>query len=422
MRRWITGVLATAIVVAGAPLQAQAAPGDPAPAWPLQRSDGAWSVAVAQSGRVFTLAHPAPDVPGSISLNTSYNGTWPTPTQLPEVGGVVRAGFGPYGIVVSWSEWNDGSHLVSREFINGQWTEPERIGEFLNTTSLDTNTDGDAVIVWRSPDGFMAGVHPRGGSWSTLPVTVAPQNAPLSAAINESGKVALVWSEGTNGTSRTVRRSVLRPGATTWTSPQTLGTISSHDGSPRIVTDGHGRETIVAGGKLWRQRTTNSTPAYAFTVGQYAEIAAGTDDTRVIWPYENGRYLSVRTRQFRERDATESWGPTTTAWAKSFPATVPAECRQQVNTGLGITPGGRSYVALGVVADAGSTLCANNKARLVTLDRKSTPLNDVAVGGYFNGSGFGVAVNARGPVAVDYQGDGADNGWGDTNSLKFFTR
>lgn len=424
MRRRIVGALAAALLLAATPLPAHAAPGDPAPGWPDRRSDGPWSVAMSESGRAFTVARSAPDVPGTFFLNTSYNGTWPAATEFSEYGGTVRAGSGAYGILVSSLE---DSTLVSREFLGGQWTDPEPIGELLNITSLDTNADGDAVIAWRSPDGLMAGIHPRGGSWTTFPASTAPSAALPSVAINDTGKVTLVWAEATSSTITTIRRSVLRPGETTWTTPQTLGSTTTPDGTPRIVTDGAGRETIVAGGKLWRQQTTSSTPAYAFAVGQDADVAAGTTDTRVIWPYKNGRYLSVRTRHFTQTSAVptstvQGWGPTTTVWAKNFPTTVPARCRQEVHTGLGIAPAGRSYVALGVVADSGSTACSGNKARLVTLDRTSAPLNDVAIGGYFNGGWFGVAVNARGPVAVDYQADGADNGWGDTNYLQFFSR
>lgn len=420
MRRRIVGALAAALVLAATPLPAHAAPGDPAPGWPTQRSGGTWSAAVSQSGRVHTVAHP---VPGEgyevISLSSTYNGTWPAPTEIPGYGGSVRAGSGAYGIAVSYGP---DSFLVSREFVGGRWTAPETIGELDHTTSFVTNTDGDAVVVWRAPDGLMAGLHPRGGTWTTLPVTGVPEDGYFAATINDTGKVTVVWAEATSTTTQAVRRTVLRPGATTWTAPQTLGTVSPTGGAPRIASDGQGRETITAGGKLWRQQTTSSTPSYAFAVGRDAELAAGTTDTRVVWPYRNGRYLSVRTRHFAQTSTTQGWGPTTTVWAKTFPTTVPVRCREHINLGLGMAPAGRSYVALGVVADSSSTACSGNKARLVTLDRTSTPLNDVAIGSYFDGTAFGVAVNARGPVAVSHQADGADNGWGDTNYLQFFSR
>ncbi|MFI2364264.1 hypothetical protein [Promicromonospora sp. NPDC019610] len=417
MRRRIVGALAAALALAATPLPAYAAPGDPAPGWPTQHSGGSWSTAVSTSGRVHTVAHP---VPGEglevLSLGSTYNGTWPAPTEIPGYGGSVRAGSGAYGIAVSHGP---DSFLVSREFVGGRWTAPETIGELDQATSFVTNTDGDAVVVWRAPDGLMAGLHPRGATWTTLPVTGVPDGGYFAATINDAGKVTVVWAEATGTTTQAVRRTVLRPGATTWTAPQTLGTVSPAGGAPRIVTDGQGRETITAGDKLWRQQTTTSTPAYAFAVGQDAQLAAGTTDTRVVWPYRNGRYLSVRTRHFAQTSAGEGWGSTTTVWAKTYAAGVPLLCRELVNTGVGIAPAGRSYVAFGVVARGG---CPRSTLRLVTLDRTSTPLNDVVVSSYGYGTTPEVAVNARGPVAVSFQADGADNGWGDTNYLRFFSR
>jgi len=416
MRRPVIAVLAAAVVLTGAPVHAQAAPGDPAPGWPTQVNGYTWSVAVSQSGRVSTLALPVPGESAQVLLSSSYDGTWPTPTDVPGYTGDVRAGPGAYAIAVTRG---DDDVLVSRELVSGRWAEPRTIGAIDRATTLDANTDGDTVLVWRSPEGPTAGIHPRGGTWTTLPVPVVPEDGYFAAAINDTRKVTVVWAEATGTTTQAVRRTVLRPGATAWTTPQTLGTVPS-GGAPRIVTDGQGRETITAGGKLWRQETTNSTPAYAFAVGPDAVLAAGTTDTRVAWPHYNGRYVSVRTRHFKQTSTTQGWRPTTTLWARTYPEGVPALCRSYVNVGLDMAPAGRSYVAFGAVARGG---CPEGNLRLVTLDRTSTPLNDVVVADHYGyGTAPDVTVGARGPVAVDYQTDGADNGWGDTNYLDFFSR
>lgn len=382
------GVLATALV-AGAPT-APAAPGDPASGWSSPPGDVHRDVAVSGSGRVFSVSLPEP---GTEDHSWLEHGRWREWTRLdipPTSRGAVIAGPGDYAMAVTGN--------VSRVFDGTGWTDPVMItAQEIGASKLVANTDGDAALLWSAPGGRShLSRLVRGGSWVTNRVPSVLVGAPRDVAINEAGKVTVVWAEP-RATTAGIWRTVLRPGGTTWSSPVLLGTVEAPRPRLRLVTEGEGRETLLAGNRLWRQASSTQMPTYQFRTSRRAELAAADTRTRLVWAG-----LTGDEHRFYTRSAGASWGPRVLAWSSRGPS----DCPESPWFGVGMVPGGRSYVATAVRTDVGETteVCGGPFAALVTLDRFDGVLNTSrALDTALQTTPFQIVGGTSGPVVVEYE-------------------
>jgi hypothetical protein len=247
-------------------------------------------------------------------------------------------------------------------------------------------------------------------------------------AINNAGKVTVVWAAPT-GTTSEIRRTVLQPGSTTWSPALLIGTVTN----PRpkltnvqnltIVTDGQGRETLLAANKLWRQATSTQLPTFQFRTSARTRIAAGDTATRIVWPEKSdGRYRVLT------RFADPGWRAERVLWTRL--ASTHQDCDRGIEVGVGMVPGGRSYVAVGIkrYLDPTNQICGGvNIADYLTVTQQDTVLNRWDLALYANGGPFQIVAGSQGPVTVEYmQQDetgwvGAPPGGGSWN-MRFFTR
>ena len=211
----------------------------------------------------------------------------------------------------------------------------------------------------------------------------------------------------------------MRAGSTSWSTPQTVGTVNDPAPNLTLATDGQGRETLIAGNQLFRQESASTPHAYQFRTSVRAQIATGNTATRVIWPVTTSGRYEIRTRYIET-----TWRPETTLWSHVRPTRD--DCDLGIELGVGMIPGGRAYVGAGIRHWHGLTPACADIAELVTVNRSDDVLNEQPLGAYTTGGPFQIEANARGPIAVEYlyQTYEADP-MGDRDgyySMRFFTR
>lgn len=396
------GVLATALL-AGAP--ASAAPGDPAFGWSSPEGEVHRDVAVSGSGRVFSVSLPEPGTQEQSWLEHGRGLEWsrfdvPASSQ----GGVI-AGPGNYAMAVTGS--------VSWLFNGMGWDGPVTItAQDVARSKLVGNKDGDAALLWSAPGGrsYLSRLE-RGGTWVTRRVPSVLVDAPRDVAINNAGKVTVVWA-APKGTTAEIRRTVIQPEATTWSPSVALGAVDHPRPRLRLVTEGGGRETLLARDKLWRQSTSTTMPTYQFRTSNRAELAAGDSLTRLVWAGTVGDE-----HRFYTRSAGTSWGHRVLMWSE----VGSLECPNSPWLGVGMVPGGRAYAALVVRTDVGETTdsCGGPYETLVTLDRFDGILN--RSGGLDSAiptTPFQIVGGTGGPIVVEHEVGNWTTDW----RMQFFDR
>jgi hypothetical protein len=215
-------------------------------------------------------------------------------------------------------------------------------------------------------------------------------------AINNAGKVTVVWA-APKGATAEIRRTVIRAGATTWSPSVAIGTVDHPRPRLRLVTEGEGRETLLARNKLWRQASSTRMPTYQFRTSSRAELAASDTLTRLVWAG-----LVGEEHRFYSRSAGTSWGPRVLMWSE----VGSTECGDSPWFGVGMVPGGRSYAALAVRTDVGETTdsCGGPFAVVATLDRFDGILNlRGALGSAIPTTPFQVVGGTSGPIVVEHE-------------------
>lgn len=380
-------VLATALVAGTT--AASAAPGDPAFGWSSPEGEVHRDVAVSGSGRVFSLSLPEPGTQEHSWLEVGRWLEWSRLDVPPTTQGGVIAGPGDYAMAVIGN--------VSRVFDGTDWVGPVTIAPDIQQSELVSNADGDAALLWNGGTGapYLSRLM-RGGTWVTTLATEVSGGVPRAVAINDAGKVTVVWAVRRGETSE-IWRTVLQPGTTSWSPHVRIGTVNAPRPRLTLVTEGSGRETILAGNKLWRQPSRTKLPTYQFRTSVRAELAAGESLTRLVWAGQVGEEY-----RFYTRSAGTSWGPRVLMWSEAGSS----ECPNSPWFGVGMVPGGRSYAALVVRTDVGETTdsCGGPYATLVTLDRFDGILN--RSGGLDSAiptTPFQIVGGTGGPIVVEHE-------------------
>ncbi|WP_285104279.1 hypothetical protein [Promicromonospora sp. MEB111] len=386
------GALAAALLattlLAGA--SASAAPGDPASGWSGPEGEVHRDVAVSGSGRVFSVSLPGPGTQDESWLEHGRLLDWSRVDVPASSQGGVIAGPGDYAMAVTGS--------VSWLFDGTGWDGPVTVAaQEVARSKLVGNKDGDAALLWSAAGGraYLSRLE-RGSSWVTRRVPSVLVDAPRDVAINDAGKVTVVWA-APKGTTAEIRRTVIQPGATTWSPSVALGTVDHPRPRLRLVTEGGGRETLLARDKLWRQASSTTMPTYQFRTSNRAELAAGDSLTRLVWAGMTGDE-----HRFYTRSAGTSWGPRTLMWANDGPG----DCPESPWFGVGMVPSGRSYVAVAVRTDVGETteVCGGPFAAFVTLDRFDGILNTShGVDTALPTTPYQIVGGTGGPIVLEYE-------------------
>ncbi|WP_454859008.1 hypothetical protein [Promicromonospora soli] len=387
---------AAAIIAAGMLLSslaappASAAPGDPAPGWPNVRKDVMHrDVDISGSGRVFDVGLPDPNIVDQAVLEHGVGEDWSSIEIPPRSRGGMVAGPGDYAMAVTGN--------VSRVFDGTGWGDPVAIAQEIWESKLVGNTDGDAALLWNGGSGlpYLSRLSP-GGAWETIRVEKAPAGVPRDLVINDNGKVTVVWAVPTGETSSEIRRAFIRAGSTTWSDALRVGTVNTRKPNLTFATDGQGRETLIAGNKLWRQASSAAGPRFQFRTSVRAKLATGDTATRLIWAVKSdGRY------EIHTRYADPEWRGEKVLWSVGAP--LEPNCDRGIEFGVGMVPGGRSYVAAALRTEFGETTdtdCAE-VASFLAVSRFDTVLGRGSFN-YADGGPFQIEAGARGPVVLEY--------------------
>ena len=398
------GVLAISLVAGMS--TASADPGDPAFGWRSPEGEVHRDVAVSGAGRVYSLSLPEP---GRQEHSWLERGRWLEweRLEIPPVttGGMIAGSPGDYAMAVAGNQ----SYL----FNGTGWDGPVPItAQEIGRSKLVSNTDGDAALLWSAPGGrsYLSRLE-RGGSWGTHRVPSVLVDVPRDVAINNAGKVTVVWA-APKGTTAEIRRTVIQAGATTWSPSMPIGTVDHSRPRLRLVTEGEGRETVLARNKLWRQASSTQMPTYQFRTSSRAELAASDTLTRLVWAGQVGEE-----HRFYSRSAGASWGSRVLMWS----SVGSTECGDSPWFGVGMVPGGRSYAALVVRTDVGETTdsCGGPYETLVTVDRFDGILN--RSGGLDSAiptTPFQIVGGTGGPIAVEHEVGNWTTDW----RVQFFDR
>ena len=406
MRRSAAATIAVGVLLLGlAAPSASAAPGDPAPGWSAPEAETHRDVAVSGSGRVFSLSLPETGTLDHSALEHGYQSDWSRIDIPPSSQGGVIAGPGDYAMAVTGN--------VSRVFNGTSWEDPVMIHPEVWKSKLVSNKDGDAALLWSGGSGlpFLSRLE-RGGSWVTGRVTGAPADVPRDVAITNTGRVTVVWAAPTGAKTAEIRRTVLRPGGTNWFASRRIGTVNTARPPLTLVAEGEGRETVLAGNKLWWQETLTEKPTYQFRTSVRAKLATGDTATRLVWSEE-----ANTEHQFYTRAAGTSWGPGVLVWENPG---SPDECDLGNEFGVGMVPGGRTYIAAAIRSEVGETteVCGGPYSIFRVLDRWS---NVLGTSGFFyssTGTPLQVEAGTAGPIVLEYEpGD-----WFVDWTMEFYSR
>lgn len=386
----LTGLVAVpATATAPTKTSAQAEPGDPLPSWPERPGLARRDVSVSGSGRVFDVLLPQAGYLYYSLLEHGYEDDWSETEVGPREEGGVVTGPENYAVGVVGNQ--------SYIFDGASWSDPTTIAEGMTDLDVVGNDNGDVAIVWTGPTGATyLSRHSRGGSWETIQVPNVPSGLQVrDVVLNDAGKTTVVWAAPSGETSQ-IRRSIVREGSSSWSAPQTVGTVNNPVPNLTLATDGQGRETLIAGNQLFRQENTSTNHTFQFRTSVRAQIATGENGTRIIWPVSTSGRYEIHTRY------TESatWRAEATIWSHVAPARE--ACNMGIELGVGMVPGGRAYAGVGIRRTDESTPSCANIADLITVSRFDDVLNEEPLGTYTTGGPFQIEANTLGPVVVEY--------------------
>lgn len=397
-------VRAAAAVVAGALLAslaahtAAAAPGDPATGWDSRPEEAHREVAVSDTGRVVVDASSEAGYEHVNYLEVGEQGEW---VRTPDTSGhLTHLAAGPEDYAVS--VWHDADGPARYRVLDGaDWSEPATFHDGpVHASDLVSNADGDVAVLLRlhHDGGTLLARLPRGGTWTVQEVPGVATDLPAAVALNDAGKTTVVWA-APSGVRSTVLRSVVREGSTQWSAPQTVGVVNDPAPNLSMVTDGEGRETVVGGNLLWRQPSTSKPLAYRMRTSTRAQLTAGHSATRVVWPAGVQDRYEVRSVLFDD----ETQRPQTTLWSHPM-----RECAYEFGLnslvlGVGMVPGGRTYLAVAVRRGIDTDGTCPDVARFLAVDRRDRVLGDQPLGSFTVGKELQVAAGAAGPVAVEFK-------------------
>ncbi|MFD7307664.1 hypothetical protein [Promicromonospora sp. NPDC059942] len=409
-RATLTATAAASVLLTGlVAVPAVAAPGDPMPGWDPRPEEAHREVAVAGSGRVFVDASSEGGYKVVSYLENGYGNDWVRTENDPGTWAEIATGENGYAVDLRFSA--DGAARY-RTHDGSTWSDAATFyDDDVHATQFAANSAGDVAVLLRlHEDGGGGTVLARlahGGQWVVQEVPGVPADVPADVALNDQGKTTLVWAAPA-GETADVRRSVVRAGSTTLTPPTTVGTVNDPAPNLAIDTDGEGRETIIGGNLLWRQASTNQLPVYRLRASVHAQLVTGDSATRVVWPATTETGYAIRSVLFDD----ETQRPQTTLWSHTQP---PSGCRADsgianVALGVGMVPGGRSYLAVGLRRDIGTDDTCPDIASLLVVDRQDQVLGEEPLGYFANGEEFQVDAGAAGPVTVEFKNwdDGAD--------------
>jgi hypothetical protein len=391
---------------------AAAAPGDPLPGWAPRPEEAHREVSVAPSGRVFVGASSEPGYKPISYLEHGYRDDWVrTATEAASWSGLATGADG-YAVDVRTTVGGPAQYRVHD---GDAWSDTSTFhdGEVLGAV-MDSNSAGDVAVLLRVNDSRLPDPHrtilarlPHGGEW-VLQDLGLPTDFPTDVVINEQGKTTVVWAvgiwSGDDHWSEIARVSV-RAGTVSENKRQFVGTVNRAGQSTEINlaidSDGTGRETIIAGNRLWRQPHTSRPHEYQMQTSVRALLATGDSTTRVVWPASTSSGYSIRSVLFDDKGRH----PQRTLWSHANPTPV---CRADagldaIALGVGMVPGGRSYVAAGIERGIGSDGTCPDITSFLVVDRTGRVLAEQQLGYFAVGDEFQVAAGAAGPVVVEFK-------------------
>ncbi len=401
-RTFLAAGIAACTLVAGlvAP-SASAYPGDPLFSWAEKPEEAHRNVSVAGSGRVFVSASSESGYKPVSYLEHGYENDWVRTETGPASWTGLATGPGNYAVNVRFAADGPASYRVHD---GDTWSDTSTFYDgTVHKAFMDSNSDGDvSVLLQLRPDGGMVLARLlRGGEWTFVELTSGPLAvAAADVVLNEQGKTTIVWAVPFEGRSVIIRR-IVREGSTTESTTNVTITVNGTRVPLSIASDGAGRETIIAGNQLWRQPHTSKAPEYRMRTSVHALLATGESATRVVWPILTETGYAIRTVLFDDVANRRQH----IVWSHRVP---PARCHagsglDNLALGVGMVPGGRSYVAIAIRRGAETDgICQSNTAFLV-LDRADRVLAEQSLGYFANGDELQVAAGAAGPIAVEFK-------------------
>lgn len=408
MRRSAAVIIAVGVLLAGAVAPpASAAPGDPLPGWAPRPEEAHREVSVAPTGRVFVGASSEPGYKPISYLEHGYRDDWVrTGTEAASWTGLATGADG-YAVDVRTTAGGPARYRVHD---GDTWSDTSTFhdGEVLEAT-MDANSAGDVAVLLRQhgPQRAILARLPHGGQW-VLQDLGFPPDYPADVVINEQGKTTVVYAVGRSSPDRQwsdVVRISVRAGTTSEGKRQLVGSVNRSGQSTEINlsidSDGNGRETIIAGNRLWRQPHTSRPHEYEMQTSVRALLATGESTTRVVWPASTSSGYSIRSVLFDDGGRH----PQSTLWSHANPTPV---CRADagldaIALGVGMVPGGRSYVAAGIERGIGSDGTCPDITSFLVVDRSDRVLAEQPLGYFAVGDEFQVAAGAAGPVVVEFK-------------------
>ncbi|WP_129785624.1 hypothetical protein [Promicromonospora panici] len=394
VRRTVTAATAGLLLGGLTAVPAVAAPGDPVPGWAPRPEEAHREVAVSDRGRVFVAANSDGGYKPVHYLEVGAFEAWDrTPNIGSPFGSHLATGPNGYAVHVSYNTYRlyDGSTWSDdATFYDGR----------VDAVDMDANPAGDVSVLLRLAEngGTVLARLQRGGQWTTQEVPGVSSGVPADIVLNEQGKTTVVWAVP-SGERSTILRSVVHAGRTDWSSPQTVGIVNDPEPNLTMVSDGEGRETIVGGNSLWRQPISTRPHEYRFRTSIFAKLAAGDSDTRVVWPAETEDAHEIRSVMFHD----DVQRPQTTLWSYTKTRCTRTHDLYNVPFGVGMAPGGRSYVAVGLHHDIEPDETCPDVASLLPVGHYDRVLNEEPLGYFANGEEFQVAAGPAGPVAVEFK-------------------
>ena len=136
-------------------------------------------------------------------------------------------------------------------------------------------------------------------------------------------------------------------------------------------------------------------------IGLRGVLATGETTTRIVWPVSTSSGYSIRSVWFDDAGRH----PQSTLWTH---ATPPAACRAEAGLsamvlGVGMVPGGRSYVATGIERGIDTDGVCPDIASFLVVDRRDRVLAEKPLGYFAVGDEFQVDAAAAGPVVVEFK-------------------